>query len=60
MLMNSKEIATLELLMARSCMRAGKVLQLSPMDVEGCKAVIRGPKSGRDAEGVFLLTARSL
>jgi len=51
--MNSKEIATLEL-MARSCMRVGEVLQLTPMDVEGRKAIIRDPKSGRDAEAVFL------
>jgi len=57
--MNSKEIATLEL-MARSCMRVGEVLQLTTMDVEGRKAIIRDPKSGRDAEAVFLLTARSL
>ena len=41
-------------LMARGCMRVGEVLKLTPMDFEDRKAVIRDPKSGREAEVVFL------
>lgn len=41
-------------LMARSGMRIGEVLKLRPMDIEDRKAIIRDPKSGREAEAVFL------
>ena len=41
-------------LMARGCMRVGEVLKLTPMDIEDRKAVIRDPKSGREAEVAFL------
>ena len=41
-------------LMARSGMRAGEVLKLNAMDIEDRKAIIRYPKSGREAEAVFL------
>lgn len=41
-------------LMARSGMRVGEVLKLTPMDIEDRKAIIRNPKSGREAEAVFL------
>jgi integrase/recombinase XerD len=41
-------------LMARGCMRVGEVLKLTPMDIEDRKVVIRDPKSGREAEVVFL------
>ncbi|AQV02593.2 tyrosine-type recombinase/integrase [Desulfococcus multivorans] len=41
-------------LMARGCMRVGEVLQLTPMDIDDRKAIIRAPKSGREAEAVFL------
>lgn len=41
-------------LMARSGMRIGEVLKLKPMDIEDRKAMIRDPKSGREAEAVFL------
>lgn len=41
-------------LMARSGMRIGEVLKLKPMDIEDRKAIIRDPKSGREAEVVFL------
>ena len=41
-------------LMARSGMRVGEVLKLRPMDIEDRKAIIRDPKSGREAEVVFL------
>jgi integrase/recombinase XerD len=41
-------------LMARSCMRIGEVLKLRPMDIEDRKTIIRDPKSGREAEVVFL------
>jgi len=37
-------------LMARSGMRVGEVLKLTPMDIEDRKAIIRDPKSGREAE----------
>ena len=41
-------------LMARSCMRIGEVLKLTPKDIEDRKAIIRDPKSGKDAEVAFL------
>ena len=41
-------------LMARSGMRVGEVLKLTPTDIEDRKAIIRDPKSGREAEAVFL------
>ena len=41
-------------LMARSGMRVGEVLKLRSMDIEDRKAIIRDPKSGREAEVVFL------
>jgi integrase len=41
-------------LMARSGMRVGEVLKLTAMDVEDRKAIIRDPKSGKEAEAVFL------
>ena len=41
-------------LMARSGMRVGEVLKLRPMDIEDRKAIIRDPKSGKEAEAVFL------
>ena len=41
-------------LMARSGMRIGEVLKLKPMDIDDRKAIIRDPKSGREAEAVFL------
>ena len=41
-------------LMARSGMRVGEVLKLRPVDIEDRKAIIRDPKSGKEAEAVFL------
>jgi integrase/recombinase XerD len=41
-------------LMARSGMRVGEVLKITPLDVEDRKAIIRDPKSGKEAEAVFL------
>jgi integrase/recombinase XerD len=41
-------------LMARACMRVGEVLKLRPKDIEGRKAIIRDPKSGKEAEVAFL------
>jgi integrase/recombinase XerD len=41
-------------LMARSCMRIGEVLKLTPCDIDDRKAIIREPKSGKEAEVVFL------
>ena len=41
-------------LMARSCMRIGEVLKLIPLDIDDRKAIIREPKSGKEAEVVFL------
>lgn len=40
--------------MARSGMRVGEVLKLTPMDIEDRKAIIRDPKSGRESEAAFL------
>ena len=41
-------------LMARSCMRVGEVLKLTPIDIEDRKIIIRNPKSGKEAEVAFL------
>ncbi len=41
-------------LMARACMRVGEVLKLRPKDIEDRKAIIRDPKSGKEAEVAFL------
>ena len=41
-------------LMARGGMRIGEVLQLTPKDVSDHKLTIRSPKSGKDAEVVFI------
>lgn len=41
-------------LMARSGMRVGEVLKLKPTDIQDRKAIIRNPKSGREAESVFM------
>ena len=41
-------------LMARSCMRVGEVPKLKPHDIEDRKAIIRDPKSGKEAEVAFL------
>ena len=41
-------------LMARSGMRVGEVLKLTPLDIDDRKAIIRDPKSGKEAEVVFL------
>ena len=41
-------------LMARACMRVGEVLKLRPKDIEDRKAIIRNPKSGKEAEAAFL------
>jgi integrase/recombinase XerD len=40
--------------MARACMRVGEVLKLTPKDIEDRKAIIRDPKSGKEAEVAFL------
>ena len=41
-------------LMARGGMRIGEVLKVKPSDVEDRKIVLHNPKSGRDAELVFI------
>jgi len=41
-------------LMARSGMRIGEVLKLTPKDIEDRKVIIRDPKSGNEAEVAFL------
>ena len=41
-------------LMARAGMRIGEVLSLQPKDIEDRKAIIRAPKSGKEAEAAFL------
>ena len=41
-------------LMARGGMRISKVLNLRPEDVDGRKLILRDPKSGREAEVVFI------
>jgi integrase/recombinase XerD len=40
--------------MARAGMRVGEVLKLRPKDIEDRKAIIRAPKSGKEAEAAFL------
>jgi integrase len=40
--------------MARGGMRISEVLKLSPRDVEGRKLILRNPKSGKQAEVVFI------
>ena len=41
-------------LMARGAMRVGEVLKLTPSDVIDRKLVLREPKSGREAEMIFI------
>jgi integrase len=41
-------------LMARGGMRIGEVLEIRPSDVEDRKIILHNPKSGRDAEIVFI------
>ena len=41
-------------LMARAGMRVGEVLKLRSKDIEDRKAIIRAPKSGKEAEAAFL------
>ena len=41
-------------LMARGAMRIGEVLKLTPNDIAGRKLLLREPKSGREAEIVFI------
>ena len=41
-------------LMVRGGMRGGEVLKLTPLDIEGRKAIIRDPKSGNEKEVVFI------
>jgi integrase len=41
-------------LMARGGMRVGEVLNLTPRDIQGRKLVIGDPKSGKEAEVVFI------
>lgn len=41
-------------LMARSAMRIGEVLKLTPNDIADRKLLLREPKSGRDVEIVFI------
>ena len=41
-------------LKARSGMRIGEVLKLTPNDIENRKAFIREPKGGKRAEVIFL------
>ena len=50
---NQRNRVMLEL-MARSGMRVGEVLKLRAMDIEDRKAIIRDPKSGKEAEAAFL------
>ena len=50
---NQRNRVMLEL-MARACMRIGEVLNLTPLDIEDRKIIIRNPKSGRESEAVFL------
>ena len=40
--------------MARGGMRIGEVLKLRPMDADGRKLILENPKSGREAEAVFI------
>lgn len=41
-------------LMARGGMRIGEVLKIRPMDVENRKIILPNPKSGREAEVVYI------
>jgi integrase len=41
-------------LMARGAMRIGEVLKLTPNDIADRKLLLREPKSGRDAEVIFI------
>ena len=41
-------------LMARGGMRIGEVLKLTPDDIAGQKLLLRGPKSGREQEFIFI------
>jgi len=41
-------------LMARGGMRVGEVLNITPRDIEDRKVIIRDPKSGKEAEVVFI------
>ena len=41
-------------LMARGGMRVGEVLKIRPIDVENRKIILHDPKSGREAEVVFI------
>ena len=41
-------------LMARGCMRISEVLNLTPMDIDDRKVIVKATKSGRDFETVFL------
>src|SRR4030042_5312462 len=41
-------------LMARGGMRISEVLQLTPSDIEDRKLTLRGPKSGKEREIVFI------
>jgi len=41
-------------LMARAGMRISKVLNLTPMDIDGCKLILQKPKSGRPGEIVYI------
>jgi integrase len=40
--------------MARGGMRIGEVLGLRVNDVDGCKLILKAPKSGKEAEVVFI------
>jgi integrase len=50
---NAKNRLLLEL-MARGGMRVGEVLKLRPCDVQDRKLVIRGPKSGKEQEIIYI------
>jgi integrase/recombinase XerD len=41
-------------LMARGGMRIGEVLNLRPMDCEGCKSILSDTKSGKETEIAFI------
>ena len=50
---NSRNRLLIEL-MARGGMRIGEVIEIMPSDVEDRKIILHDPKSGRDAEVVFI------
>jgi integrase/recombinase XerD len=50
---NTRNRLMLEL-MARSGMSVGEVLKLTPFNIEDRKAIIKDPKSGKEAEVAFL------